>query len=46
MNQLSDLKKRNMALELENHEYRNVLRKYDIDSVEKLDRILFEQRVW
>ena len=24
----------------------NVLKKYEIDSVEKLDRILFEQRVW
>lgn len=27
-------------------EYKNIMRKYEIDNIEKLDQVLFNQRVW
>lgn len=36
----------NAKLERKLDEYEKVMRKYGISSVEKLDRILMEQRVW
>ena len=43
---LNELSTENRQLKKENKKYQNIMKKYGITTIEKLDRILFEQKVW
>ena len=43
---MSSIVRRMNDINNRNHEVEKILKKYEIDSLEKLDKILFEQKVW
>lgn len=45
-NELESYKSGNVVLKKTLDKYEKVMRKYELDSVEKLDQVLREQRVW
>lgn len=45
-NELETYKSGNVVLKKTLDKYEKVMRKYELDSVEKLDQVLREQRVW